>query len=269
MDEITAFRELKKKVLEERGLDLDQYKENYLKRRFAVRMRALHAQTYVEYLEMLSNKEEMNILLDKLTINVTQFFRDPEMYIEFENELLPEILRKKQGVLKIWSAGCSSGEEPYSVAMSVQEVSEKLGVKDMEFEIHATDFDERILRMALEGKYEKRTMENIAPARREKYFSRNGDYFFISEGIKKKVVFKRLNLMEPYKENYFDIIFCRNVIIYFTKDLQKRVMQYFFDALKRDGVLILGKTETMLIDYRSKLKCINIRERMFRKAEEE
>ena len=268
MSESEAFIGLKKRILKERSLDVEQYKENYLKRRLAVRMRALQLTSYEDYAGYLDrNKEEYNTLFDKLTVNVTQFFRDPEIFFEFENVILPELMEEKSRI-RIWSAGCSSGEEPYSIAISIEEVREKLEKMDFEYEIYATDLDDLSLYKAISGKYEKRTMENIAKIRREKYFSFSGKEYTVNESLKKQIKFVRLDLMQSFKENFFDIVFCRNVIIYFNRELQKKVMQSFYTSLKKDGVLVLGKTETMLLDFRDRYKCINVRERMFKKTEE-
>jgi chemotaxis protein methyltransferase CheR len=265
MDEREAFEKLKAVIFRERGLDVNQYKENYLKRRLAVRMRALQLNTYGAYLDFLSlNNAEFNILMDKLTINVTQFFRDQEVFTEFEENILPGMLRRG-GALRAWSAGCSTGEEPYSIAMSIEEAAEKLGVAGANFDIIATDIDENALYKAVAGKYEGRTLDNIGEKRKKKYFSFDGKDYIISDKIKARVKYMRSNLMEPFRTAYFDLVFCRNVIIYFSKDLQKKVLRFFYDALKDGGVFFMGKTETMLLDYRDRFECINIKERIFRK----
>lgn len=265
MDELQAFEELKELIHKTRGLDVSQYKENYLKRRLAVRMRALQLPTYEAYVKwLLAYKDEFNILLDKLTINVTQFFRDPEIFTEFESNILPPILEKGEGV-KVWSAGCSSGEEPYSIAMSIKETAERNSLKEADIEIHATDIDDGALYLAIAGKYEGRTLENIAEARRKKYFNFDGKNYIINDSIRKHVKFIKANLMEPYKKDYFDLVFCRNVIIYFSKDLQRKVIGFYHDALKPGGIFFMGKTETMLMDMRDKFECINIKERIFKK----
>lgn len=268
MEELQAFEKLKDMIYRARGLDVNQYKENYLKRRFAVRMRALQLNTYAAYIKHLeAYNDEYNILLDKLTINVTQFFRDPEIFIEFEANILPEIL-SKSGEVRVWSAGCSSGEEPYSIAMSIEETAERMGRKDYDYEICATDIDDAALYAAIAGKYEGRTLENIAEKRKNKYFTFDGKYYLASDGLKKHIKFIKANLMEPYKKRYFDVVFCRNVIIYFSKDLQRKVIGYYWDALKDDGIFFMGKTETMLMDMRDKFECINIKERIFKKINE-
>jgi chemotaxis protein methyltransferase CheR len=267
MEELQAFEELKDLIHKKRGLDVNQYKENYLKRRLAVRMRALQLNTYEAYINWLETyKDEFNILIDKLTINVTQFFRDPEIFIEFESNILPEIIEKNR-TIKAWSAGCSSGEEPYSMAMSIEAAAERTVSTCPDYEISATDIDDGVLYLAIAGKYEGRTLENIAEARRRKYFIFDGKNYIINEALKKHVKFIKANLMEPYKNNYFDVVFCRNVIIYFSKDLQRRVIGFFYDALKPGGIFFMGKTETMLMDMRDKFECINIKERIFRKIQ--
>ena len=266
MGENEAFISLKEMIKSERSLDVSQYKENYLKRRLAVRMRALSINLYGEYVEFLKkNTNEYNILMDKLTINVTQFFRDPEVFIAFENEILPKLFAEGRKKISIWSAGCSSGEEPYSLAISIKEAAEKWGYKDIEYEIYATDIDQVILYKAIEGVYEGRTLENIAPNRRNKYFTEKNKTYKVVDEIKQHIKFVRVNLMEPFKEDCFDLVFCRNVIIYFTKDLQNTVLQYFHDSMKKDSILFLGKTETMLLNFRDRFKCINIKERIFKK----
>ena len=268
MESAKGFEDIKERILRERLLDVNQFKENYIKRRLAVRMRALQIKEYADYVRYLdSNKREYDILFDKLTVNVTQFFRDPEVFIEFENTLLPELLGSGADDIKIWSAGCSSGEEPYSIAISILETCEKNGIK-ADFEIEATDIDDASLYKAVCGKYDTRAMENIAENRRDKYFNKNPDNTYtVKDAVKRKVKFIRHNLMHEYKKDVFDFVLCRNVIIYFTRELQKTVLDIYHKSLKKGGVLILGKTETMLLDFRDRYECINIKERIFRKAE--
>lgn len=263
MDEKKAFDKLKEAIFSKFGLDLNQYKENYLKRRLAVRMRSLQMVSYEEYLKyLLAKDEEYNLLLDKLTINVTQFFRDPETFEEIKKTILPNMIRNNLKI-KIWSAGCSTGEEAFSIAIMLEEISENLGILNYKYNIVGTDIDENALYIAKQGYYEGRTLDNLSIERKKKYFDFNGKNYIIKENIKKKVEFLKFNLMEPYKKDYFDIIFCRNVIIYFTRDLQNKVIGYFYDSLKHDGILVMGKTETMLISFRNKFECLNVRERIF------
>lgn len=267
MDETKSFEKLKEVVFNKFGLDLNQYKENYLKRRLAVRMRSLQMNSYEEYLKyLLSKDEEYNLLLDKLTINVTQFFRDPEAFEEIEKNILPDIIRNNSR-LKIWSAGCSTGEEAYSIAIMLEEISENLGILNYKYDIIGTDIDKNALYRAKSGYYEGRTLDNLSNERKKKYFDFNGKHYIIKENIKKKVEFLKFNLMEPFKPDYFNMIFCRNVIIYFTRELQNKVIGYFYDSLKKNGIFVMGKTETMLISFKNKFECLNIKERIFLKRE--
>ncbi len=264
MDEETAFKDIKDRIFRERSLDVNQYKENYLKRRLAVRMRALHLKSYHEYSRYLEgNREEYNMLFDKLTINVTQFFRDPEVFVELENSIFPEIFRKT-GYINAWSAGCSSGEEPYSIAVSIEESKKKFNSENIKYMVYATDLDDVSLRRAVEGSYGEKPLENIADKRKKRYFDYENCYR-VKDFIKKNVKFIRMNIMEPYKKEFFDLIFCRNVIIYFGRELQKIIMGYFFRALKPGGFLFMGKTETMVNDFRDRFECINVKERIFKK----
>ncbi len=263
MDETKAFEKLKETIFNKFGLDLNQYKENYLKRRLAVRMRSLQLVSYEEYLKyLLAREEEYNLLLDKLTINVTQFFRDMETFEEIEKNIIPEMIRNNSRI-NIWSAGCSTGEEAYSIAILLEEISESLGILNYKYNIIGTDIDEKALNRAKQGCYEGRTLDNLSVERKKKYFVFNGKNYIIKENIKKKVEFLRFNLMEPFKPNYFDMILCRNVIIYFTRDLQSKVIGFFYDSLKDNGIFVMGKTETMLISFRNKFECLNVRERIF------
>ena len=263
MDENKAFEKLKEAIFNRFGLDLNKYKENYLRRRLAVRMRSLQFISYEEYLKyLLAREEEYNLLLDKLTINVTQFFRDPEAFEEIEKNILPDIIRNNLRI-KIWSAGCSTGEEAFSIAIMLEEISENLGILNYKYNIIGTDIDEKALYKAKQGCYEGRTLDNLSNERKKKYFDFDGKNYIIKENIKKKVEFLKFNLMEPFKKDYFDIIFCRNVIIYFTRDLQNKVIGFFYDSLKENGIFVMGKTETMLLSFRNKFECLNVRERIF------
>jgi chemotaxis protein methyltransferase CheR len=267
MSEEEAFIKIKEGIRSEKLLDVSQYKENYIKRRIAVRMRSLQLQKYGDYLAYLQNNiREYDVLLDKLTINVTQFFRDPEIFVELENVILPDLLKNTKDRLRVWSAGCSTGEEPYSVAISIAETAQRLGVSNYDFEICGTDIDVLAVQKASAGIYEGRTLDNISNDRRNRYFTNDGKNFLIRDSVKNKVKIFKLNLMEPYKKNYFDVVFCRNVIIYFTRELQKTVLGHYYDSLKENGILFLGKTETMLQEYRDRFSCINIKERIFRKT---
>ncbi|MCX7698674.1 MAG: protein-glutamate O-methyltransferase CheR [Candidatus Goldbacteria bacterium] len=263
MDENKAFEKIKESIYNKFSLDLNQYKENYLKRRLDARMRSLQIISYEEYLKyLLTKEEEYDNLLDKLTINVTQFFRDPDTFEEIKKNILPNLMRNNN-TIKVWSAGCSTGEEAYSIAIMMEEISETLGILNYNYNIVGTDINEKSLYKARLGYYEGRTLDNLSDIRKKKDFNFDGKNYIIKENIKKKVEFLKYNIMEPFKRGYFNIIFCRNVIIYFTRELQNKVIGYFYDSLKENGIFIMGKTETMLMNFRDKFECLNIKERIF------
>ena len=188
VDEICTddgFIALKKDILKKRSLDCDQYKDSYLKRRFAVRMRARGVDTYAGYLHVLAKENsEYDLLMSDLTINVTQFFRDVNVFKALEEDIFPMLIyakiKNKTPSIKIWSAGCSSGEEPYTVAILLHNL---LGEELDHFNVRiiGTDIDEDVLKMANEGKYQPRQVVNVPEEYLHRYFKYDGQHYFISE----------------------------------------------------------------------------------------
>lgn len=234
------FAEFKKRVYRHFGLYLDGYKEHQLRRRIESLMQTIHVKSYDEYWQLLiSNPEQMQKFIDKITINVSEFFRNPEVFQKLEKEVLPDLIKKK-GALKVWSAACADGPEPYSVAMILKELSPAL-----RHSIEATDVDEGALAAAKRGVYGSRAVQSVSPERLKRYFRREGDVFILSEEIKSMVIFRRHDLLnDPYGSNY-DLILCRNVMIYFTAEAQDRLHRKFYQALSPGGVLVLGATESI------------------------
>lgn len=267
-----AFELLKKKINEDRGFNCSSYKEASLRRRIGIRMRATNTKTYEEYLKYLSeNESEYEPLMKALTVNFTEFFRDAGMYTLLKESVLPEIVSKKreQGrkIIRIWSAGCSSGEEPYSVAIVVREY---LGDEINKFivNIRATDIDDVCLAAAKKGEYEELAFRNMDPSLFAKYFEKIDDgRYRIKEEIKNLVKFEKHDLISGEPKKYFDLILCRNVFIYFSRETQLQIFNMFYDALNRGGFLIIGKTETMHEDMYNKFELVNLSERIFRKLD--
>ena len=267
-----VFNVLKKKIRERTGLDCSKYKDSYLKRRVGVRLKANGVSSYREYQKFLEkNPTEYDSLLDAISINVSEFFRDVETFAAFKSEVLSQLLAEKKKrqskILRIWSAGCSFGEEPYTIGIILHEV---LGIELSNFliSIHATDFDENALRVAREGIYGASSLKNVDKIMLRKYFvakDEDGKYQ-IKDEVKRLVKFKRHELISGKKFAYFDIIFCRNVMIYFSKELQSRLLLDFYDALNDGGYLILGRTEMLIGKAKEKFSCENLRERIYRKV---
>jgi chemotaxis protein methyltransferase CheR len=264
-----VFNSIKEVVFEKSGLDIGNYKDKCIKRRIAVRLRATGCEYDREYLEKLKLAEgEINRLLKALTINVTQFFRNAEVFEKIKEEVFPLIFREKKGydpVLNIWSVGCSSGEEPYSLAIILKEYFER-ELRDFSVAILATDFDHEVINNAKEGRYREKSLIEMTPELIDKYFSITNDGLFsIDPEIRKMVTFKRKNILESVQNKEIDMIICRNMLIYFSREYQNEILLKFVDALSDSGFLVLGKAETLVSESRSLLNSVSTRERIFRK----
>lgn len=263
-----AFKSIVNYISRVSGVDLSGYRESYLKRRIELRMKILGFQTFEQYLRYLryNGSSEIRQLIDTITINVTEFMRDKTPFIYFMKVILPEIAERKRkvgsNILRFWSAGCSCGEEPYSIAICVLEA---LG-KDWNISIYATDIDEKCLEVAKEGFYGKEQLKNLRMDIIKKYFDKEDEGYKIKNFLKKYVRFKRHDLTtEKPVSKYLDAIFCRNVMIYFSEKQKIKVVQDFYDALIDKGYLIIGKSETLPIGFKDKFECISLREKVYRK----
>lgn len=263
------FLALKNTIYKKTSLDCNQYKDPYLKRRFGVRMRVHGIDKYAEYSSLLNkDRNECDELMRDLTINVTQFFRDIPVFKVIEEELLPMLIYRKvttnSSSIRIWSAGCSSGEEPYSMAIIMRDL---LGEQFDSFHttIIGSDIDEESLVAAREGSYLPRQMVNVPKEYLEKYFSFDGQMHKIAPEIKEMVEFKNVDLFTSTAGTGFDVILCRNVVIYFTKEMQERLYMKFYKALNPDGYFIMGNTETLVGEATKHLISMKSRERVYQK----
>lgn len=240
------FSLFKEKVRGSFELDLNSYKENQLKRRLDNLMVKQNVSTgnYDEFFNLIAaDRRAYTEFLDTLTINVSEFFRDKQIFDTLENNIIPSLLDKRKK-LKTWSAACSSGAEPYSIAIILNELS-----PGRDHYILGSDIDNRVLRAALEGCYHEDQVVNVSRWRRAKYFTRRGDKYYIAPSIKKMVLFKRHDLLLSPFEHGFDLIACRNVVIYFTRAAQERLYLKFHRALSPGGILFIGASE-MIFNYR-------------------
>ena len=262
------FLVLQKRIFMERGLDLSQYREKCLKRRINMRLRATGANTYPEYLAVLRREpSEYERLFDVLTINVTNFFRDKSAYRVIEETVIPELVssKKRQGkkLIRIWSAGCASGEEPYSMAILFHQVLGKR-IGDYLISIYATDIDEKVLEKAKKAEYEADTVSKVDEKILNRYFNHDLKYS-LKEEIKQMVKFRRADLISAKPLTHLDIIVCRNVFIYFTKDLQAKLIEKYYAGLNQDGYLIIGMTESLPGESARLFRPVSIRERIYKK----
>lgn len=233
---------LKRKIRELTKYELDNYGSKQMMRRldgFMARSKVAGVSQYCRLLE--NSPEEVNKLQDFLTINVSEFFRDLPYFKELRDKILP-VLLKNNLQLNIWSAGCSNGAEAYSVAIMLDQLSPYRTHR-----ILATDIDKNILAQAAAGgPYRGPDVRNALPEVMTKYFTHTGDSFNIIDSVRKKVSFKQHDLTRDPFENNFDLIICRNVVIYFSDEAKKKLRRRFIDALKPNGILFIGATETML-----------------------
>lgn len=270
VDDDEGFKALTRRVSREAGLTLDAYKDKCLRRRLLVRMRACSVHTYAEYLAVLDKKpEEWDKLKDALTINVTRFYRNPETWDRLGQDLLPELLAARGGRLAVWSAGCSSGEEPYTIAMLCAEASEAAGRASWteRVRITATDIDRESLERSAAAVYPVGAFLEAPAWMTAKYCERVGDQWQVRPRIRQMVTVRRLDLTrDPLPSSTYDLILCRNVVIYFDRTTQERLFAQFAEALSPGGVLVLGKVETLLGAARERLTLVDARERIFRRA---
>ncbi len=234
-------------------------------------MRACGALDYTAYLDMLDRMPaELDLLADALTINVTTFFRNREMWEWLGTQVLPELLGEREGRLRAWSAGCASGEEPYTLIMLVTEVLERLGRPEWLRRVHidATDIDRLSLERARAATYPEKAFAEVDRAVRARSCHPAGDgRIALSPDLRAQVEVRRVDLTAAAAtETVFDLILCRNVVIYFDRETQERLMERFADQLAPHGILVLGKVETIFGPARERFDLIEPRERIYRKA---
>ncbi|MFQ6120639.1 MAG: CheR family methyltransferase [Methanosarcinales archaeon] len=265
------FELLKKIIFQNTSLNCQYYKDSYLQRRIAVRMRANNVSNYLEYIRVLKkNPKEYIHLIDAITINVTEFFRNPETYEAIEREVLPKLIKANSGTrnIRAWSAGCASGEEPYSLAILLLKAIKKK-YKDNNFKIiiYGTDIDQESLNKAKEGIYTGDQIKNVKKSILNQYFNRIGDKYIIKDEVKQLITFQKHDLISRSGRKYtaLDLIMCRNVVIYFSNQLKEKLFMDFYKALKKSGYLILGKTEFISGEAKNLFKVVNNKERIYQK----
>jgi two-component system CheB/CheR fusion protein len=232
-----------------RGYDFREYKRASVQRRINKRLFENHLSTYEQYMDLLDkDTEEYAKLFDTMLINVSEFFRDPEAWDVLKNEILPRVMAEKSmgDAIRIWSAGCAAGEEPYSMAILL---ADKLGdsIADYEIRIYATDIDEKALNEARKGVYSPDRLKNVNKEFLEKYFVKENGLYRIHRNIRQMVAFGRQDLVLDAPISHLDVIICRNVLIYFKAELQNRIITKFHYALNKKGFVFFGKSESMLV----------------------
>ncbi len=256
-----VFRKIRDAIYKRCGIYFSDNNKYLLQKRLSVRAKELNFDSFQKYFYFLqydrSADKEFDQIFDLVTTNETYFFREPAQLAAFSEEIVPELLAKyPERKIRVWSAGCSSGEEPYTIAMLL----DQKGYFDRaRFEIFGSDISQVVLAKARSGVYRESSFRATATEVRDRYFERqdNGTWK-ISDGIRNRVSFGRLNLYDSARVAMIgtvDVIFCRNVIIYFDDESKKKVVTNFHDRLRDDGYLLLGHSESLIsLSTRFKLK---------------
>jgi chemotaxis protein methyltransferase CheR len=232
------YEGFKKNILLKTGIDLSKYKEAQMKRRLIALREKKSFGSFSDYYQSLSNDRTMlDEFLDRMTINVSEFYRNPSRWEVLEQKILPRLLDERSS-LKAWSAACSTGEEPYTLSMMLSEIK---GISN--FSILATDLDEQVLEQAKNGFYFEKAAQDVPNVKKKRYFSKQELGLKVNDDIKKHVTFRKQNLLsDPFGKD-FDLIVCRNVMIYFTEEAKAVLYEKFSKALRPGGVLFVGSTE--------------------------
>jgi two-component system, chemotaxis family, CheB/CheR fusion protein len=250
-----------------RGFDFSAYKHTSLMRRVLVRMQVAGIRTFPEYQDRLQvDPEEFTRLFNTILINVTSFFRDAETWGTIADSVLPSLLHEigPSDPIRIWSAGCASGEEAYTLAILL---AEALGVEQYRerVKIYGTDVDEEALNQARTGVYESRAMEEAPAELVKKYFQRHADRLEFSQELRRRVIFGRHDLLQDAPISRVNLLTCRNCLMYFNTQAQSRIISRFHFALRDAGILVLGKAETLLT-HSINFGPVDVKRRIFAKA---
>ncbi len=247
-----VFRLIRDIIKDYCGLYFDDGSRYLLEKRLARRIQNLHLDDFRDYYRFIrydrNSEAELAAIIDVLTVNETYFFREQNQLRAFSEEILEELREKNRDrrSLRIWSAGCSTGEEPYTIAMLIQE---KGDLGDWDIEIYGSDINQRVLHAARKGIYRRNSFRTAEDRYIKRYFTEEDGSFRIADGIKRYVNFSYLNLLDSFRTRFLgkmDVILCRNVLIYFDGPSRKKVIENFYDRLVDGGYLLLGHAESLI-----------------------
>lgn len=245
------YESFKKEVYTITTIDLSAYKEKQMKRRIDALISKNNFVGYRDYVNAIkTNKDLLNEFINYLTINVSEFYRNPEQWEVLEKDVLPMLFAKGKN-LKIWSSACSTGDEPYTLVMVLNNFLQINNIK-----IIATDIDKGAIEKATIGMYSSKSVENLPKKYLDKHFTKVGDFYSIKDEVKRCVEFKQLNLLRDSYPCDCELIICRNVLIYFTEEAKAEIYKNFNNALKNEGVLFVGSTEQIIQPSRFNFKSL-------------
>lgn len=262
-----AFDAIIEQLRTRRQFDLGAYKDRCIRRRITKRLRNSGARNVAGYLELLSgDDDELDALLATLSIHVSQFFRNPDTFLALERDVLPDLCRRAREdgrqELRLWSVGCAGGEEPYSLALLIDE----LAPAGLTVSILATDVSAPVLDSARAACYEPARLAEVPPTVLARYFNLEGGRYHLHERVRAMVRFERHNVMTATRFPAADLILCRNVLIYFTREEQARILARFAAALPEGGILVLGRAEALVGPERQLFRTEFPMERIYRRT---
>ncbi|MCR5488254.1 MAG: protein-glutamate O-methyltransferase CheR [Lachnospiraceae bacterium] len=236
------YEDFKKEILKMTKIDLNSYKEKQMKRRIDSLITKNGIKGYPAYVEALKTRSEIfDEFINYITINVSEFYRNPDQWKLMDQQFIPDLISRFGKNLKIWSAACSTGDEPYSLVMAFSK-----HIPMNQIKILATDLDKTVIGKAKVGLYSAKSIAGVPADLKKQYFTQVGPSYQISEDIKKRVTFKEHNLLKDRYETNYDFIVCRNVLIYFTDEAKNEVFAKFAASLKSGGLLFIGSTEQIM-----------------------
>lgn len=237
------YETFKKEYLRMSGIDLNAYKENQMKRRIDNFISKHGASGYLDFIALLkTNSDVYDKFVDHLTINVSEFYRNPVQWQTLEKDIIPRLIQKFGRPLKIWSAACSTGDEPYSLAMVLSDF-----LPLSQFQIIATDLDQEVLAKAKKGIYSEKSLKGLPEKYRKRFIEDDGEgKVRVSDQLKSCISFKQHNLLKDSYPQGIHMIVCRNVMIYFTEDAKDEIYRKFASSLCKEGILFVGSTEQIM-----------------------
>ena len=243
---VDAVREVITLLRIRTGHDFSGYKRPTLLRRIARRMQVHELETVASYINVLRERpDELEELLRDLLITVTNFFRDKETFDALEREVVPQLFAGKQSpdTIRVWVCGCATGEEAYSIAILLDEFAAQL-LEPPKIQIFASDINEDAIRLARDGRYDETIIADVSPERLQRYFVKKGDFYIISKHLRERVLFAPHNILRDPPFSRLDLITCRNLLIYLNRETQERLLELFNFALRHEGFLFLGSSES-------------------------
>lgn len=236
------YEYFKAQVLRITNIDLNCYKEKQMKRRIDTLISRHNLEGYESFLQLIQEDHDvLEEFVNYLTINVSEFYRNPEQWNILDKEIFPLLLERFDDNLTIWSAACSTGDEPYSLVMALSKFLPLSKIK-----VIATDIDKQVLATAEKGLYPAKSLENVPNDLKERFFTKEGMLYSISDEVKRCVEFREHDLLSDVYPRQVDLIVCRNVLIYFTEEAKESLYNKFFQSLSKGGILFLGSTEQMI-----------------------